>query len=96
MYTRHLNRNGHSHIQSSNTVSVVVTHIGTVCYKIAQKDLFSFSFLTNVLSSETKQNCHCMPLVFTESFCLSLFLLATVEHKFVSKLKKEEPDCGLS
>lgn len=29
-YTRHLNRNGHSHIQSSNTVSVVVTHIGTV------------------------------------------------------------------
>lgn len=36
-----------------------------------------------------------MPLVFTESFCLSLFLLATVEHKFVSKLKKEEPDCGL-
>lgn len=35
-----MNRNGHSHIQSINTVSVVITHTGTACYNRVQKHLF--------------------------------------------------------
>lgn len=34
-----------------------------------------------------------MPLLFTESLCLSLFLLATIEHKYYTH--KEKSDTGL-
>lgn len=66
------NRNGHSHIQSSNTVCVIISHIGTVYWKIFPVLCSYVTFKTSIGSKHT--TAAACPQVFTEPLGLRVAL----------------------